>query len=177
LGTPRLDSSGRQIRPASIDSFGRSGGAHPTCVEGLGTLASPGTCIALRVPAQRNFSLQDCVVLSRADYWRVQAPQLAGCGRAGGDDHGQQTARDSTQPLVRITRSRARHYVAGLNHDQLAAGIRGAEWVVLENSAHFAPVEEPDRYRMLFMLSSPGWNRRPPDLVEGGWPDDQRPIR
>jgi pimeloyl-ACP methyl ester carboxylesterase len=29
----------------------------------------------------------------------------------------------------------------------LVAGIRGAEWVVFENSAHFAPVEEPDRYR------------------------------
>jgi pilus assembly protein CpaF len=27
----------------------------------LGTLASPGTCISLRVPAQRTFSLQDCV--------------------------------------------------------------------------------------------------------------------
>ena len=27
----------------------------------LGTLASPGTCISLRVPAQRNFSLEDCV--------------------------------------------------------------------------------------------------------------------
>ena len=29
----------------------------------------------------------------------------------------------------------------------LIAGIRGAAWVVFENSAHFAPVEEPDRYR------------------------------
>jgi proline-specific peptidase len=29
----------------------------------------------------------------------------------------------------------------------LVAGIRGAEWVVFENSAHLAPVEEPDRYR------------------------------
>ena len=29
----------------------------------------------------------------------------------------------------------------------LVAGIRGAQWVVFENSAHFAPVEEPDRYR------------------------------
>ncbi len=28
----------------------------------LGCLASPGTCISLRVPAQRTFSLQDCVV-------------------------------------------------------------------------------------------------------------------
>jgi pilus assembly protein CpaF len=27
----------------------------------LGTLASPGTCISLRVPAQRSFSLEDCV--------------------------------------------------------------------------------------------------------------------
>src|SRR5687768_18014135 len=27
----------------------------------LGTLASPGTCISLRVPAHRSFSLQDCV--------------------------------------------------------------------------------------------------------------------
>ena len=27
----------------------------------LGTLASPGTCISLRVPAQRSFSLDDCV--------------------------------------------------------------------------------------------------------------------
>jgi pilus assembly protein CpaF len=27
----------------------------------LGCLASPGTCISLRVPAQRTFSLQDCV--------------------------------------------------------------------------------------------------------------------
>ena len=27
----------------------------------LGSLASPGTCISLRVPAQRTFSLQDCV--------------------------------------------------------------------------------------------------------------------
>jgi pilus assembly protein CpaF len=27
----------------------------------LGTLASPGACISLRVPAQRTFSLQDCV--------------------------------------------------------------------------------------------------------------------
>jgi pilus assembly protein CpaF len=26
----------------------------------LGTLASPGTCISLRVPAQRSFSLEDC---------------------------------------------------------------------------------------------------------------------
>ena len=29
----------------------------------------------------------------------------------------------------------------------LVADIRSAEWVVFENSAHFAPVEEPDRYR------------------------------
>ena len=29
----------------------------------------------------------------------------------------------------------------------LVAGIRGAEWEVFENSAHFAPVKEPDRYR------------------------------
>jgi proline-specific peptidase len=29
----------------------------------------------------------------------------------------------------------------------LAAGIRAAQWVVFENSAHFAPVEEADRYR------------------------------
>jgi pimeloyl-ACP methyl ester carboxylesterase len=29
----------------------------------------------------------------------------------------------------------------------LVAGIRGAQWVVFQNSAHFAPVEEPDRYR------------------------------
>ena len=29
----------------------------------------------------------------------------------------------------------------------LVAGIRGAEWVLFEHSAHFAPVEEPDRYR------------------------------
>jgi Flp pilus assembly CpaF family ATPase len=27
----------------------------------LGTLASPGTCISLRVPAQRSFSPEDCV--------------------------------------------------------------------------------------------------------------------
>jgi pilus assembly protein CpaF len=27
----------------------------------LGRLASPGTCISLRVPAQRSFSLEDCV--------------------------------------------------------------------------------------------------------------------
>ncbi|HET9562550.1 MAG TPA: ATPase, T2SS/T4P/T4SS family, partial [Propionibacteriaceae bacterium] len=27
----------------------------------LGTLASPGTCISLRVPAHRSFSLEDCV--------------------------------------------------------------------------------------------------------------------
>jgi pilus assembly protein CpaF len=27
----------------------------------LGCLASPGTCISLRVPAQRTFSLQECV--------------------------------------------------------------------------------------------------------------------
>jgi pilus assembly protein CpaF len=27
----------------------------------LGCLASPGTCISLRVPARRTFSLQDCV--------------------------------------------------------------------------------------------------------------------
>jgi pilus assembly protein CpaF len=27
----------------------------------LGTLASPGTCISLRVPAQRSFSLEDCI--------------------------------------------------------------------------------------------------------------------
>ena len=27
----------------------------------LGCLASPGTCIPLRVPAQRSFSLEDCV--------------------------------------------------------------------------------------------------------------------
>jgi L-proline amide hydrolase len=29
----------------------------------------------------------------------------------------------------------------------LVAGIRGAEWVVFDNSAHLAPVEEPDHYR------------------------------
>jgi proline-specific peptidase len=29
----------------------------------------------------------------------------------------------------------------------LVTGIGGAEWVVFENSAHFAPVEEPERYR------------------------------
>ena len=27
----------------------------------LGTVASPGTCISLRVPAGRSFSLEDCV--------------------------------------------------------------------------------------------------------------------
>jgi pilus assembly protein CpaF len=27
----------------------------------LATLASPGTCISLRVPARRTFSLQDCI--------------------------------------------------------------------------------------------------------------------
>jgi proline-specific peptidase len=29
----------------------------------------------------------------------------------------------------------------------LVDGIRGAEWVVFENSSHLAMVEEPDRYR------------------------------
>jgi L-proline amide hydrolase len=29
----------------------------------------------------------------------------------------------------------------------LVAGIRGAEWLVFDNSAHFAPVEEPNPYR------------------------------
>jgi proline-specific peptidase len=31
----------------------------------------------------------------------------------------------------------------------LVDGIRGAEWVVLEHSAHQATVEEPDRYRQV----------------------------
>jgi pimeloyl-ACP methyl ester carboxylesterase len=31
----------------------------------------------------------------------------------------------------------------------LVAGIRGAEWGLFDNSAHFAPVEEPDRYLSL----------------------------
>jgi proline-specific peptidase len=31
--------------------------------------------------------------------------------------------------------------------EPLVGGIRGAEWVVFENSAHFAMVEEPDRFR------------------------------
>ena len=29
----------------------------------------------------------------------------------------------------------------------LADGIRGAEWVIFDNSAHSAMVEEPERYR------------------------------
>ena len=31
----------------------------------------------------------------------------------------------------------------------LADGIRGAQWVVFEDSAHLAMVEEPDHYRQV----------------------------
>jgi L-proline amide hydrolase len=31
----------------------------------------------------------------------------------------------------------------------LAEGISGAKWVIFENSAHMAMVEEPDRYRQV----------------------------
>jgi L-proline amide hydrolase len=33
--------------------------------------------------------------------------------------------------------------------EPLVSGIRGAEHIVLEESAHFAMVEEPDRYRKI----------------------------
>jgi Flp pilus assembly CpaF family ATPase len=47
----------------------------------LGTLASPGTCISLRVPAGRSFSLEDCV---------ASGPVTPGAAKlAGTHDRGQ----------------------------------------------------------------------------------------
>jgi L-proline amide hydrolase len=48
----------------------------------------------------------------------------------------------------------------------LVAGIRGAEWVVFENSAHFAPVEEPDRYRDVLTTFLDRVEANPPDLAD-----------
>src|SRR4029450_8316310 len=52
----------------------------------------------------------------------------------------------------------------------LVDGIRGAEWVVLEHSAHQATVEEPDRYRQVLRswlgrVATPGPPSAPPAIT------------
>ena len=45
----------------------------------------------------------------------------------------------------------------------LVAGIRRAEWVVFDNSAHFAPVESRTSTAMSLRLTLAEWKRRIPD--------------
>jgi hypothetical protein len=48
-------------------------------------------------------------------------------------------------------------------------GIRGAEWVLFEDSAHLAMAEEPDRYRRCSVLAQSGrTGRSRPGLIEAG---------
>jgi hypothetical protein len=49
----------------------------------LGTLASPGTCVSLRVPVRRSFSLEDCVCLGLIDSRHGAAPVTHDRGQAG----------------------------------------------------------------------------------------------